>query len=77
MHVNLQAEIKYLHQKLQEKKSAFNQGMKDDLHFEELKKIFVEIKDLEKKLQHCFEQSPEEKIVLMETDNRDSEKRFG
>ena len=76
MHVDLQSEIKYIHQKIQEKKQLFNEGMKNDLHFEELKKIFVEIKDLEKKLQHCFEQSTTENVISLNTESN-SEKKLG
>lgn len=57
MQVDLQSEIKYLHEKLLERRQAFDYGMKNDLEFGALKKIFVEIKELEQRLSHCFEKT--------------------
>jgi hypothetical protein len=48
MHINLRSEIKYLHSKIEEKKKAFNKGLKNDIEFGALKKIFCEIKELDK-----------------------------
>jgi len=59
MQQDLQSEIKHLHTQILEKKMAFDEGMKRDMEFEHLKKIFVEIKELEKRLEKCFEQSPD------------------
>lgn len=36
---------------------AFDEGIKEDIEFEELKKIFLEIKELERRLAKCFEHS--------------------
>ena len=59
MHLDHQSEIKYLHHKIIEKKIAFEQAMKNDIEFGELKKIYQEIKDLEKQLHQYFEQNGE------------------
>jgi hypothetical protein len=56
MHIDQQSEIRYLHSKIAERKRAFDEGMKKDMEFAELKKIFCEIKELEKKLSNFFEQ---------------------
>ena len=57
MQVDLQSEIKYLHEKLLERRIAFDHGMKNDMEFGALKRIFVEIKELEQRLSHCFEKT--------------------
>ena len=57
MEVDLQSEIKYLHEKLLERRQAFDHGMKNDLDFSALKRIFVEIKELESRLSHCYEKT--------------------
>ena len=57
MQADLQSEIKYLHEKLLERRQAFDHGMKNDMEFGALKKIFVEIKELESRLSHCFEKT--------------------
>ena len=54
---DLDNEIRELHKKLEERRSMFDAGMKSDLPFEELKKIFVEIKELSKRQELCFEES--------------------
>jgi hypothetical protein len=66
MQQDLQSEIKHLHTQILEKKIAFDEGMKRDMEFEHLKKIFVEIRELEKRLENCFEHSsnPEEYLHL-------------
>lgn len=57
MHIDLQSEIRHLHSKIMEKKMAFDEGIKKDHEFEELKKIYLEIKELERRLAKCFEHS--------------------
>ncbi len=54
MYIDLQSEIRHLHIKLMEKKIAFDEGIKNDHEFEELKKIYLEIKELERRLAKCF-----------------------
>ena len=70
MHVDLQAEMKYLHSKITEKRIAFDQGMKNDIEFGELKKIYVEIKQLEEKLHQLFEQNTGKLQEEIKTDTR-------
>lgn len=41
MYNDLQSEIRHLHSKIMEKKIAFDEGIKNDREFEELKKIYL------------------------------------
>ncbi len=50
-------EIRELHFKIIAKRKAYDEGMKQDMVFEELKKLFLQIKDLEKRLELCFQES--------------------
>jgi hypothetical protein len=54
---DLDNEIRELHFKIIEKRKAFDEGMKQDMMFGELRKIFVEIKELERRLELCFQES--------------------
>jgi hypothetical protein len=54
---DLDTEIRELHFKIIEKRKAFDEGMKQDMMFGELRKIFVEIKELERRLELCFQES--------------------
>jgi hypothetical protein len=58
---DLDKEIRELHFKIIEKRKAYNEGMQNDLPFEELKKIFIEIKELTKRQELCFEESHSQK----------------
>ena len=54
---DLDKEIRELHFKIQERRKAFDEGMKNDASFDELRKIFVEIKELTRRQELCFEES--------------------
>ncbi len=54
---DLDSEIRELHFQIIEKRKAYNEGMQNDMPFEELKKIFLEIKELTKRQELCFEES--------------------
>jgi hypothetical protein len=54
---DLNKEIRELHDKIIEKRKAFNEGMKKDMVFEELRNIYVELKELDKRLELCFQES--------------------
>ena len=54
---DLDNEIRELHFKIIEKRKTFDEGMKQDMIFGELRKIFVEIKELERRLELCFQES--------------------
>ena len=54
---DLDNEIRELHFKIIDKRKEFDEGMKQDMIFGELRKIFVEIKELEKRLELCFQES--------------------
>jgi hypothetical protein len=58
---DLEQEIRELHSRIQLRRMAFDQGMKQDMEFGELKKIFLEIKEMEKRLELCFEESHAQK----------------
>jgi len=51
---DLDNQLKDLHFQIIEKRKAYDEGVKKDLFFEELKKLFVEIKELEKRLEQCY-----------------------
>lgn len=53
----LDDEIQALHIKIMEKRNAFNEGMKNDLLFSELRNIYIELKELNKRLELCFQES--------------------
>ncbi|HEV7621567.1 MAG TPA: hypothetical protein VGO09_07535, partial [Flavisolibacter sp.] len=53
---DLDNEIRDLHNAVQVRRKAFDQAMKSDIEFKELKKIYLEIKELDKKLELCFEE---------------------
>jgi hypothetical protein len=54
---DLEEEINKLHGIILEKRSAFGEGMRKDVEFEQLKAIYKEIRELEKRLELCFEES--------------------
>jgi hypothetical protein len=54
---DLDEEIRELQMKIEEKRLAFDKGMKNGTEFQELKKLFVEIKELTKRQELCFEES--------------------
>ena len=54
---DLDNEIRELHFKILEKRKAYNEGMQSDMPFEDLKRIFLEIKELSKRQELCFEES--------------------
>ena len=54
--IDLDNKIKNLHQKVQVRRNAFAKAMQNDLEFNELKKIYIEIKELDKQLENCFEE---------------------
>jgi hypothetical protein len=54
---DLEQEIKRLHGIIHEKRSAFGEGMRRDVEFQYLKSIYKEIRELEKRLELCFEES--------------------
>ncbi|HYH16831.1 MAG TPA: hypothetical protein VD794_16480 [Flavisolibacter sp.] len=54
---DLDNEIRELHFKILERRKAYHEGMQQDMPFEELKKIFVEIKELTKRQELCFEEA--------------------
>jgi hypothetical protein len=54
--LDLENEIRELHAKILERRRAFDEGMKNDMPFEQLKTIFVEIKELSKRQELCFEE---------------------
>ena len=54
---DLEKEIRELHQRIHEQSQAFATGMKNDMPFEELKRIFVERKELARRLELCFEEA--------------------
>jgi hypothetical protein len=58
---DLDHEIRELHFKIIEKRKAYNEGMHNDMPFEQLKKIFLEIKELTKRQELCFEESNAQK----------------
>lgn len=53
---DIENEIGELHQKIIERRRQFDEGMRKDLEFGELKKIYSEIKEAEKRLELCFEE---------------------
>ena len=53
---DLDKEIRELYRRLQTKRLEYDRGMKRDLPFGELKKIFLEIKELSKRQELCFEE---------------------
>jgi hypothetical protein len=57
MHIDLHSEIKYLHNKIAARKEDYEQGLKNDLEFATLREIFVEIKEMEAKIQRLYDQS--------------------
>ena len=54
---DITSELKELHLKIEERRAAYDEGMKNGMEFGEIKKIFVEIKELEKRINHLFEHS--------------------
>ena len=54
---DLDTEIRELHFRILEKRKAYSEGMKTDMPFEELKKIFLEIKELTRRQELCFEEA--------------------
>lgn len=58
---DLDAEIRELHFKIIEKRKAYDEGMKSDMPFAELKKIFLELKELTKRQELCFEEANTQK----------------
>lgn len=53
----LDSEIKDLHLKILERRKAFEDGMKRDVVFSELRDIYAELKELHKRLDACFQES--------------------
>ena len=53
---HLDNKIKNLHNKIQIRRKAFAKAMQNDEEFNELKKIYLEIKELDKQLENCFEE---------------------
>ena len=54
---DLDSEIRELYHKIIEKRKAYDEGIRNDMPFESLKEIFVEIKSLTKRQELCFEES--------------------
>ena len=56
-HSDLRQEIAYLQAHLDYKRRKLAEGLKNNVSFNELKKLFDEIREVELKLQVCFEES--------------------
>ncbi|ANE50798.1 hypothetical protein [Flavisolibacter tropicus] len=54
---DLDNEIRELHLKLDEKRKAFDEGMKSNMSFEDLRVLYAEIKALAKRQDLLFEES--------------------
>lgn len=54
---DLKIEIQQLQASLGAKRTAFDKSMKSDMPMPELKNLFTEIRQLEKRLELCFEES--------------------
>ncbi len=53
----LEAEIKLVQQKIIQKRQELQNGLDTDLKLRDLKRIYTEIKDLERHLEFCFEEA--------------------
>ena len=58
---DLENEIRELHQKSSDKRKLFDEGMKNGMSFDDLKVLFSEIKEIEKRLELCFEEAEVQK----------------
>ena len=56
-HKDLQGEIKSLQSLIQHKRKQFDQGMQNDLEFRDMKRLYVEIKELHTKLQSLLSEN--------------------
>ena len=55
--IEIESEIKQLNTKIIDKRKMLDAGLKAKVRFLELKTLHSEIKDLERKLDFCFEES--------------------
>lgn len=53
---DLEAEIKILHDKIIERRQLLDDGIKADNSLPELKTLYIEIKELERHLDLCYEE---------------------
>ncbi|HYH16427.1 MAG TPA: hypothetical protein VD794_14460 [Flavisolibacter sp.] len=58
---NNYAEIRELHQKLDKKRRALDEGLKNEMSFGDLRVLYLEIKELSKRLHVCFEEARTQK----------------
>jgi hypothetical protein len=56
-HSDLRQEIAYLQAQLDYKRRKLAEGLKNNVSFHDLQKLFDEIREVELKLQVCFEES--------------------
>jgi hypothetical protein len=53
----LENEISRLNIRISEQRKTFDHGLKEDKPLSELKPIYAQIKEMEKRLEFCFEES--------------------
>ena len=56
-HSDLRKEISYLQAQLDYKRRKISEGFRNKIAFEQLEKLYDEIREVEQKLQVCFEES--------------------
>jgi uncharacterized membrane protein len=56
-HSDLRKEIAYLHAQLDYKRRKLAEALRDNVPMQSLDKLYAEIKTVEEKLQHCFEEA--------------------
>jgi hypothetical protein len=56
-HSDLRKEISYLQAQLDYKRRKISEGFRNKIAFEQLEKLYDEIREVELKLQVCFEES--------------------
>lgn len=55
-HSDLRLEISYLQAQLEYKRRKLAEGLKNNVHFKDLPSLYTEIREVELKLQVCFEE---------------------
>jgi hypothetical protein len=56
-HSDLRQEISFLQAQLDYKRRKLAEGLKNNISLKDLEKLYEEIRDVERKLQVCFEES--------------------
>jgi hypothetical protein len=56
-HNEIENEIRSLHARIIEERQSFHEGLRQNIHLADLRKLYNQIKDLEKRLDFCFEES--------------------